>query len=210
MIASAVASPEAINSGIWSRRHRESFPSGFSSVSRNSTFYPIEKGVARISFRAPGLHIVGQASVRPLVSKVENNNKIEAKPLKTKTSDYPASLFDDASLFEGRILKNSGRAAKTSTKEATVKSYSSNFSTVIRYPLGTEAATKAMVESNTLVFVVDKRADKTIIKDTFEKMFKIKAKKVNTLMTSDGRKKAFIMLARDLNAVDVAKRIKII
>ncbi|GFP78877.1 60S ribosomal protein l23a [Phtheirospermum japonicum] len=67
-----------------------------------------------------------------------------------------------------------------------------------------------MLESNTLVFVVDKRADKTIIKDTFEKMFKIRAKKVNTLMTPDGKKKAFVMLARDLNALDVAKRIKIL
>lgn len=85
-----------------------------------------------------------------------------------------------------------------------------DFLQVFKYPLGTESAIKAMLECNTLVFVVDKRADKKIIREAAKNMFKIRVKKVNTSMTPDGTKKAYLMLARDCNAADVAKKIKIL
>ncbi|KAL0381506.1 UNVERIFIED_CONTAM: 60S ribosomal protein L23a-1 [Sesamum angustifolium] len=81
---------------------------------------------------------------------------------------------------------------------------------VIRYPLATESAIKAILESNTLVFIVDKRADKKSIKDAFKNMLKTRAKKVNTLIMPDGTKKAYIMLGPDCKAMDVAKKIKIL
>ncbi|KAL8535945.1 hypothetical protein ACS0TY_011550 [Phlomoides rotata] len=66
-----------------------------------------------------------------------------------------------------------------------------------------------MSESNTLVFVVDKRADKTNIKEAVKLMFEVKVKKVNTSIMPGGIKKAFIMLAPEFKASDVAKKIGI-
>ncbi|KAK6128720.1 hypothetical protein DH2020_037528 [Rehmannia glutinosa] len=150
-----VASPAAINSGIWFRSHRGSFPSDFSSASRKffpltATFYPIEK-----------------------TSRKDKN------PIRLSSNAAQSNIPDD-------ILP------------------------VIKYPLGTEYAIKAMLECNTLVFVVDKCADKKNIKDSVEKMFKIRAKKVNTVITPDGTKKAYVMLASDCSVLDVAKRINIL
>ncbi|KAM7507230.1 hypothetical protein LguiA_017683 [Lonicera macranthoides] len=81
---------------------------------------------------------------------------------------------------------------------------------VLKYPLATEAAMKQIIENNTLVFIVDTRANKKNIREAFQNMFKIRAKKVNTLLNCDGTKKAFLMLSPDYNALDVAKKIKFI
>ncbi|KAK7395833.1 hypothetical protein VNO78_16404 [Psophocarpus tetragonolobus] len=53
------------------------------------------------------------------------------------------------------------------------------------------------------------RADKKI-KDAVKKIYDIQAKKVNTLIRSDGIKKAYVRLTRDDNALDVANKIRII
>lgn len=53
---------------------------------------------------------------------------------------------------------------------------------VLKYPLTTESAMKKIEDNNTLVFIVDVRADKKKIKDAVKKMYEIQAKKVNTLI----------------------------
>lgn len=81
---------------------------------------------------------------------------------------------------------------------------------VLMYPLVTESAMKNMIENNTLVFLVDVRSNKANIKDAFEMICKIRTRKVNTLTTFAGTKKAFIKLGPDYNAIDVAKKFKFI
>ncbi|KAI3462667.1 hypothetical protein Pfo_019330 [Paulownia fortunei] len=218
MIISAVASPAAIDSGIWFRRHRVSFPSGFSSglpsafrklSPLTSTLNPIEKDVV-CRFLAFEFHNPGRVSVHAVATKVESNREIDARTQTLKNTDALASTFEDVII--------SGPGASPSRKERNPQRLSSSAAQsnkpdhlpVIRYPLGTESAIKAILECNTLVFVVDKRADKKNIKDTVAKMFKIRAKKVNTLITPDGTKKAYVMLPPDCNALDVAKKIKIL
>merc|ERR1711982_29199 len=61
---------------------------------------------------------------------------------------------------------------------------------ILRHPLTTESAMRKIEDQNTLVFVVDVRANKYQIKDAVNKMYKIKAQKVNTLVRPDGSKKA--------------------
>ena len=51
-----------------------------------------------------------------------------------------------------------------------------------KYPLTTESAMKKIEDNNTLVFIVDIRADKKKIKDAVKKMYDIQTKKVNTLI----------------------------
>ncbi|WOH10209.1 hypothetical protein DCAR_0729674 [Daucus carota subsp. sativus] len=81
---------------------------------------------------------------------------------------------------------------------------------VLMYPLVTESAMKNMIENNTLVFLVDVRSNKANIKDAFEMICKIRTRKVNTLTTFAGTKKAFIKLGPEYNAIDVAKKFKFI
>ncbi|XP_049931937.1 60S ribosomal protein L23A isoform X1 [Nymphaea colorata] len=81
---------------------------------------------------------------------------------------------------------------------------------ILKYPLTTESAMKKIEDNNTLVFIVDIRADKKKIKAAVKKMYDIQAKKVNTLVRPDGTKKAYVRLTPDYDALDVANKIGII
>lgn len=81
---------------------------------------------------------------------------------------------------------------------------------VVKYPLTTESAMKKIEDNNTLVFIVDKRANKPQIKNAVFKLYNIQVSKVNTLIRPDGEKKAYVRLAPDYDALDVANKIGII
>lgn len=83
---------------------------------------------------------------------------------------------------------------------------------IVKYPLITEAAFNKMdnIYENSLVFIVDKRATKHEIKQAFEKLYKVKVVKVNTLITPQGEKKAFIKLSQEHSALDLATEVGII
>ncbi|CAM8886862.1 unnamed protein product [Rhodiola kirilowii] len=81
---------------------------------------------------------------------------------------------------------------------------------ILKYPLTTESAMKKIEDNNTLVFIVDIRADKKKIKAAVKKMYDIQTKKVNTLIRPDGTKKAYVRLTPDFDALDVANKIGII
>ncbi|PIA38937.1 hypothetical protein AQUCO_02700257v1 [Aquilegia coerulea] len=81
---------------------------------------------------------------------------------------------------------------------------------ILKYPLTTESAMKKIEDNNTLVFIVDIRADKKKIKAAVKKMYDIQTKKVNTLIRPDGTKKAYVRLTPDYDALDVANKIGII
>uniref|UniRef100_A0A8D2HNY0 Large ribosomal subunit protein uL23 n=1 Tax=Urocitellus parryii TaxID=9999 RepID=A0A8D2HNY0_UROPR len=70
---------------------------------------------------------------------------------------------------------------------------------IIKFPLTTESAMKKIEDNNTLVFIVDVKANKHQIKQT-----------VNTLIRPDGEKKTYVRLAPDYDALDVANKIGII
>lgn len=77
---------------------------------------------------------------------------------------------------------------------------------IVKYPLITEAAFNKMdnINENALVFIVDRRATKHEIRRAFETLYKVKVIKVNTLITPQGMKKAFIKLAPEYSALDLA------
>merc|ERR1719188_1085528 len=79
-----------------------------------------------------------------------------------------------------------------------------------KYPLTTESAMKKIEDNNTLVFIVDKRANKPMIRMAVKKLYDIEVAKVNTLMRPDCEKKAYVRLASDYDALDVANKIGII
>lgn len=77
-------------------------------------------------------------------------------------------------------------------------------------PLHTEKALILLERDNTLTFIVDRDATKNEIKYAIEKMFNVKVVKVNTLITPKGEKKAYIKLAPEYNASDIASRLGIL
>lgn len=66
---------------------------------------------------------------------------------------------------------------------------------------------KKIEEHNTLVFIVDLKANKRNIKDAVKKLYDVEAAKVNTLIRPDGRKKAYVRLTADFDALEVANKI---
>merc|ERR1712194_58827 len=81
---------------------------------------------------------------------------------------------------------------------------------IIQCPVTTESAMKKIEEINTLVFLVDIKANKPQIKEAVRALYDVKCAKVNTLIRPDGRKKAYVHLTQDYDALDVANRIGII
>ena len=69
---------------------------------------------------------------------------------------------------------------------------------------------KKIEDNNTLVFIVDITASKRNIKDAVKKLYDIETDKINTLVRPDGKKKAYVRLTRDYDALDVANKIGVI
>ncbi|KAJ1755632.1 60S ribosomal protein L25 [Coemansia sp. RSA 1591] len=91
---------------------------------------------------------------------------------------------------------------KASPRFATLDQYS-----VLKQPLNTETAMKKIEDHNTLVFLVDVRANKRHIKAAVKKLYDVDAANINTLVRPDGVKKAYIRLPADVDALDVANKI---
>ena len=104
-----------------------------------------------------------------------------------------------------KTQKRAPIALKTSVK----KDMSFDPYAIIKYPLSSESAIKTIEEHNTLVFICDRRAKKPVIKRACQDLYKIKVARVNTLMRPDGEKKAYVKLAPDQEALEVASRIGI-
>merc|ERR1719504_129768 len=81
---------------------------------------------------------------------------------------------------------------------------------ILKFPLTTESAMKKIEDNNTLVFIVDTRANKRQITEAVRRMYEIKTAMVNTLVRPDGSKKAYVRLTTDYDALDVANKIGII
>ena len=74
----------------------------------------------------------------------------------------------------------------------------------------TEAASMMVEKENKLVFIVDLKANKNIVKKAIEELYEVKVEKINLLITAKGKKKAFVKLRPDYNASDVAIKLGII
>ena len=75
---------------------------------------------------------------------------------------------------------------------------------IIKYPLSTEKSIRLMESENKLIFVVNKKATKKEIKKAIEEMFKVDVDNVNTLISADGEKRAYIKFSAKNPAIDIA------
>ncbi len=82
--------------------------------------------------------------------------------------------------------------------------------TVIKHPISTEKAVKLMESENKLTLIVAKRANKAEIREAVAKAFNVKPVKVNTVITPQGQKKAYVKLAPENPALDIATQLGMI
>lgn len=83
-------------------------------------------------------------------------------------------------------------------------------SDVIAYPLMTESASLMVEKDNKLIFIVNLKAGKSDVKKAVEELYEVKVEKVNLLITPQGEKKAFVKLAPEYKASDVAIKLGIL
>ena len=77
---------------------------------------------------------------------------------------------------------------------------------IIKYPLSTEKSIRLMESQNELIFVVDIDADKKMIKNAIEDMFKVKVESVKTYIQK-GQKRAYVRFSDEKPAIDIATQL---
>jgi ribosomal protein uL23 len=80
---------------------------------------------------------------------------------------------------------------------------------VIIQPVVTEASLEAVDQDNKLIFYVIRTANKNTIRWAVETLYDVVVARVNTLIMPDGRKKAFVTLAPEYSAAEVATNLGI-
>ena len=78
---------------------------------------------------------------------------------------------------------------------------------IILYPLQTEKAVRLREAESKLVFVVNPKSNKSDIKKAIERLFNVKVKDVNTLISLTGKKKAYVRLLDSAQARDLATQL---
>jgi len=74
----------------------------------------------------------------------------------------------------------------------------------------TEVTSRILEAENKLVFIVNKNATKRDIKVAVEELYAVVVDNVNSTITPEGEKKAFVKLTSDYKAADIAIKLGIL
>ena len=133
-----------------------------------------------------------------------------AKSVKKGVIKRKYTIRSKLRFFRPRTLKLASNPKYARSKSALKMPAKFDKFSVLVHPLNTEKANKAMTERNTLVFLVHSKCNKCQIKKTFNDIYHIKPRSINTLIRPDGKKKAYIRLRPEDDAVGVASKMGII
>merc|ERR1712061_318729 len=145
--------------------------------------------------KAPAKAIQKAQKVQKKVVKGTHGTRV--KKVRTSVKFYRPKTF--------RPARNPKCPKRSTPRRNRMDAYS-----IIKHPLTTESAMKKIEDNNPLVFVCDLKSNKFQIKAAVKKLYDINVSKVNTLIRPDGQKKAYVRLAPDYDALDVANKIGII
>lgn len=81
---------------------------------------------------------------------------------------------------------------------------------VIKYPLVSEDAVNLIEAENKITFIVDAGASKNDVRRAVEELYEVRVDRVNSVITPEGRKKAYVKLAADYKASDLAVRLGVL
>lgn len=85
-----------------------------------------------------------------------------------------------------------------------------SLSKIIIRAVVSEKAIDLIQTQNKLTFIVDRRANKQMIKRAVEELFDVRVEKVWTMITPKGEKKAIVKLKPEYSAFDVATQLGIL
>ena len=149
---------------------------------------------------------------------VGDKKKVVAKPgaaakkvagaLKKGSGRKATKVHTKVHFYKPNTLKLA-RAPKVTVKAVPPRNKMDNYQ-ILKFPLTTESAMKKIEDNNTLVFIVDVRANKRQVKSAVEAMHGVQVERVNTLIRPDGQKKAYVKLSADSEALDVANKMGVI
>ena len=118
--------------------------------------------------------VLASTCLLAIFSLAVTDNARYADAKKSVTKRYKCKFNRPKTL---RLLRNPKYARKSVPKTNPLDQYA-----ILKYPLTTESAMKKIEDNNTLVFIVDTRANKRQITDAVRRMYEIKTAKVNTLV----------------------------
>lgn len=81
---------------------------------------------------------------------------------------------------------------------------------VIVRAIVSEKAIDLIQRENKLTFIVDRRANRPLIKKAVEELFDVRVEKIWTMITPKGEKKAIIKLKPEYSAFDVASQLGVL
>jgi ribosomal protein uL23 len=81
--------------------------------------------------------------------------------------------------------------------------------TIIKHVLSTEKSIRLMELENKLIFVVNSKATKKEIKEAIEDIFKVKVENINTFITPNREKRAYVKFSPKNPAIDIATQMGI-
>merc|ERR1712021_247645 len=124
----------------------------------------------------------------------------------------PVAVVQKARKIQKKVVKGAHgtRVKKVRTSVKFYRPHTYRPARAPKHPLTTESAMKKIEDNNTLVFICDIKSNKHQIKSAVKKLYDISVSKVNTLVRPTGDKKAYVRLAPDFDALDVANKIGII
>ncbi|OCT94035.1 hypothetical protein XELAEV_18011698mg [Xenopus laevis] len=153
--------------------------------------------------------------VYPCISAVPPKTEAKSKALKAKKAvlkgvhSHKKKKIRTSPTFRRPKTLRLRRQPKYPRKSAPTRNKLDHYA-IIKFPLTTESAMKKIEDNNTLVFIVDVKANKHQIKQAVKKLYDIDVQKVNTLIRPDGEKKAYVRLAPDYDALDVANKVTVL
>jgi large subunit ribosomal protein L23Ae len=142
----------------------------------------------------------------PQVTKAAKTAKAAKKGVQRRKYKVRSSLR----FYKPNTLKLASKPKYDRTRAALKLAPKFDKYSVLVQPLNTEKANKSMTERNTLTFLVHNLANKVQIRRAFKDIFSVVPRSVNTLVRPDGKKKAFIRLRPEDEAVSIASKIGII
>merc|ERR1712071_558883 len=162
---------------------------------------PTPKKVAEKNSKA------GEGGEKAPVAAVQKSRKVQKKVVKGVHGTRVKKVRTSVKFYRPQTFRPT-RAPKYPRKSTPARNKMDAYN-VIKHPLTTESAMKKIEDNNTLVFICDLKANKHQIKAAVKKLYDINISKVNTLVRPTGDKKAYVRLAPDYDALDVANKIGI-
>ncbi|MBS7622997.1 50S ribosomal protein L23 [Candidatus Bathyarchaeota archaeon] len=81
---------------------------------------------------------------------------------------------------------------------------------VILYPLISEDSVNLIEKENKITFIVNLKADRNDVERAVRDLYQADVEYVNTLITPDGRKKAYVKFKPEFKAADLAVKLGIL